>query len=158
MPCNRIDSESLPCHTGSGYPPPFDAPCRERERQRLGDAAGLTQFGVNRLRLPPGAWSCQRHWQTHEDEFVFVLAGEVVLVGDAGEEVLRAGDCAGFRAGDANGHHLQNRSDREAMVLEVGSRQPGIDAVDYPDIDLICVADRSGGGYRHRDGSPYPQK
>lgn len=157
MPGKRIDSESLPRHTGSGYPPPFDAPCRERERQRLGDAAGLTQFGVNRLRLPPGAWSSQRHWHTHEDEFVYVLAGEVVLVGDTGEEILRAGDCAGFRAGDADGHHLQNRSDRDAVVLEVGSRQPDLDTTHYPDIDLAYLPDRSHGGYCHRDGSPYPQ-
>src|SRR6185437_9803621 len=93
----RIDLKSLPVVTGSGYPPPFDAPCAARARQRLGDAAALTDFGVNLLRLSPGVWSSQRHWHTAEDEFVYVVAGEVVLVTDAGEEVLRAGDCAGFK-------------------------------------------------------------
>ena len=107
---------------GTLYPPPFDEPCRARERTRLGDAAGLTQFGVNLLRLPPGAWSSQRHWHTGEDEFIYIVSGEVVLVTDAGEEVLRAGDCAGFKANDGDGHHLQNRSGQDAVVLEIGSR------------------------------------
>ncbi len=93
----RIDPSDLPLHVGTYYPPPYDEPCRARERRRLGDAAGLTQFGVNLLRLSPGTWSSQRHWHLKQDEFVYVLAGEVVLVTDAGEEVLKAGDCAGFR-------------------------------------------------------------
>ena len=118
-----------------------------------GAAAGLTQFGVNLLRLPPGAWSSQRHWHSAEDEFVYVLEGEVVLVTDDGEEVLRAGDCVGFPAGDANAHHLQNRGAAEVVLLEVGSRRPDSDAVDYPDIDLkLDAGDR---GYRHRDGTRY---
>jgi uncharacterized cupin superfamily protein len=149
----KIDPASLPVRTGSGYPPPYDAPCAGRERTRLGDAAGLTQFGVNRVRLPSGSWSSQRHWHSAEDEFVYVLEGEVVLVTDAGEEVLRAGDSCGFRAGDRNGHHLQNRSQADAVLLDVGSRFPDRDAVDYPDIDLALAAgDRA---YRHRDGTPY---
>ncbi len=149
----KIEPDSLPVHRGSGYPAPFDEACRERRRQRLGDAAGLSQFGVNLLRLPPGAWSSQRHWHSAEDEFVYVLEGEVVLVTDDGEETLRAGDCAGFPAGDANGHHLQNRGACEAVLLEVGSRRPDSDAVDYPDIDLkLDPGDR---GYRHRDGTRY---
>src|SRR5215831_7101180 len=104
----RIDVASLAPIVGTLYPPPFDEPCRARTRTKLGDAAGLTQFGVNLLRLPPGAWSSQRHWHTAEDEFVYVLSGEVVLVTDWGEEVLRPGDAVGFRAGDQNGHCLQN--------------------------------------------------
>ena len=149
----RIDWTMLPMREGSAYPPPFSAACAERQRWRLGEAAALTQFGVNRLRLPPGAWSSQRHWHSAEDEFVCVLAGEVVLVTDAGEEVLRAGDCAGFAAGVPNGHHLQNRGTEDAILLEVGSRRPDADAVDYPDIDLVLAAgDRA---YRHRDGTPY---
>ncbi len=88
----RIDLSRVPVTTGSDYPPPFDAPCAARSRQALGDAAGLTDFGVNRMRLPPGAWSSQRHWHSLEDEFVFVLEGEVVLVTDAGEELLRTGE------------------------------------------------------------------
>ena len=102
---------------GSDYPPPFDAPCRDSERKRLGDAAGLSQFGVNLLRLPPGTWSSQRHWQIASDEFVYVVSGEVVLITDAGEETLGAGDAAGFKAGTPDGHHLQNRSTSEALVL-----------------------------------------
>src|SRR5215469_623833 len=118
----RIDVTSTAILTGTSYPSPFDEPCRGRARQRLGDAAGLMQFGVNLLRLPPGAWSSQRHWHTDEDEFVYVLSGEVVLVTDSGEEILRAGDAAGFKAGDPNGHCLQNRLNTEVQVLEIGTR------------------------------------
>ena len=99
----RIDITALKPVIGTTYPPPFDEPCLARERRRFGDAAGLTQYGVNLLRLPPGAWSSQRHWHAKEDEFVYVLSGEVVLVSDAGDEVLRAGDCAGFKAGGPMG-------------------------------------------------------
>lgn len=147
----KIDLDEAPTRTGTAYPPPYDEPCRQRTRVRLGAAAGLTQFGVNLLRLPPGTWSSQRHWHTREDEFVYVVSGEVVLVTDAGETVLRAGDCAGFPHGVANGHHLQNRSEREAVVLEVGTDDPR-DAAEYPDIDLRYAP----GGYVHRDGTPYP--
>ena len=107
----RIDPKTLPETVGTLYPSPFDKPCRARGRRKLGDAAGLTQFGVNLLRLPPGAWSSQRHWHTKQDEFVYVLSGEVVLVTDERRGMLMAGDCAGFKAGDPNGHHLQNRGD-----------------------------------------------
>jgi uncharacterized cupin superfamily protein len=149
----KIDVAKAPVRFGTGYPPPFDAPCRERKRWRLGDAAGLTQFGVNLLRLPPGGWSSQRHWHSAEDEFVYVLEGEGVLVTDAGEQVLRPGDCAGFPAGAADGHHIQNRSDRELVLLEVGARRPAEDACDYPDIDMVAPAGRDG--YFHRDGAAY---
>jgi len=149
----RIDLNNVPAVIGSGYPAPFDAPCAARARQRLGDAAELTDFGVNRLRLPPGAWSSQRHWHSAEDEFVYVLDGEVVLVTDAGEEILRAGDCAGFKAGVTDGHHLQNRSTRDAVVLEVGSRKTAEDEGDYPDIDLRFLKGRKG--YAHKDGTPF---
>lgn len=153
----RIDPDTLPRSTGTNYPPPFDAPCQRRERIRLGDAAGLSQFGVNQLRLAPGTWSSQRHWHSHEDEFVYVLQGEVVLVTEQGEEVLRAGDCTGFGAGVADGHHLQNRSQADAVLLEVGSRNPGQDAVDYPDIDLRCGPRTLAGCYTKKDGTPYPE-
>jgi uncharacterized cupin superfamily protein len=150
----RIDVESLQAIVGTLYPAPFDEPCRARERTRLGDAAGLTQFGVNLLRLPPGAWSSQRHWHTGEDEFVYVLAGEVVLVTDAGEEVLRAGDAAGFPANDLDGHCLQNRSGADATVLEIGTRMKGSVAY-YPDIDMVAPAGGKPAAYTHRDGTPY---
>lgn len=148
----KIDIDKAPTRFGSAYPPPFDEPCRGRQRWKLGDAAGLDQFGVNLIRLGPGVWSSQRHWHVAEDEFVWVLSGEVVLVEDDGETVLRAGDCAGWKAGVANGHCLQNRSDAEAVLLEMGTRSVGVDACDYPDIDMIVGPDDV---YRHRDGTPY---
>jgi uncharacterized cupin superfamily protein len=107
---------------------------------------------VNLLRLAPGVWSSQRHWHAREDEFVFVVSGEVVLVTDAGEQVLRAGECAGFAAGRPVGHHLQNRSDADAVVLEMGSRDPQ-DSVTYPGIDLQLLPGEET--YRHLDGAPY---
>lgn len=152
----RIDVRQVSAVTGSGYPAPFDAPCALRERRRLGDAAGLKDFGVNWLRLPPGAWSSQRHWHSAEDEFVYVLEGEVVLVTEGGEEILRAGDCAGFPAGVTDGHHLQNRSDRDALLLEVGSRRVADDEGDYPDIDLRFL--KGDAGYAHKDGTPYADR
>jgi uncharacterized cupin superfamily protein len=149
----KIDLDAAPTRFGTGYPEPFAAPCVGRKKWRLGDAAGLSQFGVNLLRLPPGQWSAQRHWHHHEDEFVYVLEGEVVLVSDAGEETLTAGDSAGFKAGDADGHCLQNRSQQEAVLLEVGTRHAGGDSVDYPDIDLIL---RPGDQpWRRRNGTSY---
>ena len=149
----KIDLDTAPVRSGTAYPPPYDQPCLARRRLKLGDAAGLTQVGINRLHLPPGVWSSQRHWHAAEDEFVYVLEGEVVLVTDAGEQVMRVGDCAGFRAGDPDGHHLQNRSGREAVLLEVGRRDDG-HPVDYPDIDLQIV--EGAAGYARKDGTPYP--
>ena len=148
----RIDVAALPSIVGTLYPAPYDEPCRRRERKRLGDVAGLTQYGVNLLRLPPGAWSSQRHWHTGGDEFIYVVSGEVTLVTDDGDETLRAGDCAGFKAGDRNGHCLQNRSGADATVLEIGSRIPGESAY-YPGSDLMTI----GGRYLHNDGTPYPK-
>jgi uncharacterized cupin superfamily protein len=149
----KIDMDAAPTGHGSDYPSPYDVLCKARRRWKLGDAAGLTQFGVNLQRLPAGQWSSQRHWHAAEDEFVYILEGEVVLVDDKGEHILRAGDCAGFKAGDANAHHLQNRSDREAVILEMGSRRPVEDAIDYADIDLIIPEGTTE--YHHRDGAPY---
>jgi uncharacterized cupin superfamily protein len=151
----RIDVASLPVVTGTQYPPPFDEPCRARQRTRLGDAAGLTQYGVNLVRLPPGGWSSQRHWHIEQDEFIYVLSGELTLVTDGGAETLRAGDCAGFKAGDGNGHHLQNRSNADATFLEMGTRLPG-DGAHYPDIDMIVPPHSAPATYTHRDGAPYP--
>jgi len=147
----KIDLGAVPVRQGSGYPAPHDAACRARERQRLGDAGGLTQFGVNLLTLPPGAWSSQRHWHSAEDEFVWILEGEVTLITDDGEERLKAGDCAAFKAGEANGHHLANRSGVVARVIEVGGRDER-DRTVYSDIDMVAEPDV----YRRRDGAPYP--
>ena len=149
----KIDIDQATVRVGSGYPSPYDEPCKNRKRWRLGDVAGLTQFGVNLLRLAPGTWSSQRHWHTAEDEFVWVVEGEVVLVTDEGEQVLRAGECAGFAAGIPNGHHLQNRSGKDALLLEVGSRSPALDGCDYPDIDMVI--EPGSDAFQHRDGRSY---
>jgi len=152
----KIDVKAVPENTGSRYPAPYDEPCRGRRWFKLGDAAGLTQFGVNLVRLEPGVWSSQRHWHSHEDEFVYMLKGELVLVTDKGEEVLRAGDCAGFPAGVRDGHCLQNRSNADAEFLVVGSRHED-DHGEYSDIDMVFLAGRNagGGGYRRKDGSSF---
>lgn len=148
----KIEVSAVPMRVGAGYPEPFDEPCAGRTRKRLGDAGGLTAFGVNLTRLPPGKWSSQRHWHSHEDELVYVLAGELVLVDDAGETVLRAGDCAAFPKASGNGHHLQNRSASVAVYLEVGSRHPD-DLTTCSDIDMKS-ANRDG-RFVHKDGTPY---
>ena len=150
----RIDPSLLKPVVGTLYPPPYDQPCRSRERRKLGDAAGLTQFGVNLCRLPPGAWSSQRHWHTEGDELVYVVSGEVVLVTDAGEERLGPGDAAGFKAGDRDGHCLQNRSGTDALVLEIGTRIAADSGV-YSDIDMLAPAGGKPAAYTHRDGTPY---
>jgi uncharacterized cupin superfamily protein len=150
----RISLSACPVSTGSGYPAPYNAPCATRQRYRLGDAAGLTQFGVNRLVLPPGAWSSQRHWHSAEDEFILVLEGEVTLVTDAGAEILRVGDCAGFKAGQSDAHHLQNHTTEPAIILEIGSRHPDTDVTEYPGIDLRWLPET---GCVHLDGTSYDQ-
>jgi len=124
----------------------------DRGKRRLGDACGLTRFGVNLVTLPPGGQSALRHWHTLEDEFVYVLEGELVLVSDGGEQTLRVGDCAGYVGGKTDGHHLINRSGGPARYLEVGNRDEA-DTAYYPDDDLKYSDDRSG--YAHKDGRPY---
>ena len=121
----KIDIANVRIRPGCGYPKPFDEPCATRTRRRLGDAGGLRDFGVNLMTLPAGGWSSQRHWHSHEDEFVFVIDGELTLVEDQGESVLRAGDCATFPKNTGNGHHLINRSSTTAVYLEVGFAQSG---------------------------------
>jgi uncharacterized cupin superfamily protein len=149
----KIDLDTAPKGSGTRYPAPHDEPCKGREWVRLGDAAGLTQFGVNLLRLKPGVWSSQRHWHEKEDEFIHVLEGELVLVTDSGEEILRAGDSAGFKAGVPDGHTLQNRSDKDALVLVIGARDDA-DCGQYSDIDMQFLPGRysGGGGYARKNG------
>jgi len=149
----KIDLTAVPERKGSGYPPPFATFAGARSKQALGNAGGLTDFGVNLTHLPPGAWSSQRHWHSHEDEFVYVLSGELVLITDAGEQLLHANECAAFPKGHADGHHLINRSEQMAIYLEIGSRSD-IDTCHYPDIDLHW--DSQAGVYTHKDGSGYP--
>lgn len=152
----KIDPTKAPVVTGTTYPKAHAGPCQGRETLRLSQAAGLTQFGANVLTLKPGVWSSQRHWHSHEDEFVYVLEGEVVMVTDAGEETLRPGDAAGFKAGVQDGHHFQNRSTAPAKLLVVGSRSDE-DHGEYSDIDMTFLPGRysGGGGYRRKDGTPF---
>ena len=140
----------VPMRIGSGYPAPHDAPCKKRGRRRLSDQFGLMQFGANVLELPPGAWSSQRHWHERQDEFVYVPEGDVTLVTNEGETLLRPGMFAGFRAGQPNGHHLVNRSNAVARVLEVGTRTAE-ETAHYSDIDMMY---REGEGYFTGDGRP----
>lgn len=148
----KINNDEVPKIMGSGYPAPFDGPCADRVRRRLGNAGGLRDFGVNLIHLPPGNWSSQRHWHSHEDEFVYVLDGELTLVEDDGETVLRAGDCAAFPKGSGNGHHMINRSDAMAVYLEVGSRSPA-DVITCSDIDMMSA--NADGRFVHKNGEPY---
>lgn len=150
----RIDIDEVPAKTGSIYPAPFKGQAEGRVRKALGDAGGLTQFGVNLTRLPPGAASAQRHWHEAEDELVFVVSGELTLIEEGGETILRAGEAAAFKAGHADGHHLVNRSTEDAVVLEIGTRAPD-ERCQYPDIDLVY--EKRGGTIRftNRAGEPY---
>lgn len=151
----KIDIDAMPLRTGSDYPTPLDERCKLRTSRQLAKGMDLTLVGINLATLPPGQWSSQRHWHGDEDEFVWVVSGEVVLVEDEGETVLRAGDCAAWKAGVENGHHLQNRTDRDAVLLQVGNpSDESRETVDYPDHDLIITP--GGDGYRHRDGTLYP--
>ncbi|MET2830786.1 cupin domain-containing protein [Mesorhizobium shangrilense] len=149
----KLDLSAVPVRKGSGYPAPFDAPCADRTRRRLGDAGGLRDFGVNLMTLPPGGWSSQRHWHSHEDELVYVLEGELTLVEDNSETLLKAGDCATFAKSSGNGHHMINRSSTTALYLEVGSRNPD-DVISCSDIDMMSPS--SDGRFLHKDGTPYP--
>jgi uncharacterized cupin superfamily protein len=148
----KIDLTAVPSVRGTGYPPPFNSACTERLRQRVGNAGGLTDFGVNLMRLPPGFWSSQRHWHSHEDEFVYLLAGELILVEDGGETVLRAGDCAAFPMGSGNGHHMINRSTAMAVYIEIGSRHPE-DVTTCSDIDMM--SSNADGRFVRKDGTSY---
>jgi uncharacterized cupin superfamily protein len=150
-----LDPETAPRREGSGYPAPFRGPVAARSWRTLGDALGLTQFGANLVSVPPGCWSSQRHWHSHEDELVYMLDGELVLVTDAGEQTLGPGMAAGFPAGRPDGHHLVNRSDRPATFLVVGTRATGQDETFYPDIDLEVRVRDGREVYVHRSGEPY---
>jgi uncharacterized cupin superfamily protein len=150
----KIDIASLKIDSSSNYPQPYRQAVAGRQRLRLGNAAGLDQFGVNLTTLKPGAWSSQRHWHEAEDELIYVLEGELVLCEDAGEIVLRPGDAAGWKANSGNGHCLINRSGRDAVFLEIGTRSTH-ERVVYPDIDMRVERDASGSRYLHKSGEPY---
>jgi uncharacterized cupin superfamily protein len=147
----RIDIATVPMKRGSDYPAPFAELVEGRSWRSLGAAAGLTQFGVNLVRIAPGSASSQRHWHENEDEFLLVLEGELVLIEDGGETVLRVGDVAGFKAGVPNGHHLVSRSSRDAVLLVVGTRAP-TDRTHYPDIDLAFEKSAAGRRFTTKAG------
>lgn len=150
-----LDPMTVEPRQGSAYPPVFRPHVAGREKRVLGDALGLSNFGVNLVTLAPGSASALRHWHKEEDEFIFVLDGEVVLVTDSGEQVLKAGHCAGFPKGKADGHQVINRSPKPARYLEVGDRRPG-DSVTYPDDDLRAEKGTDGQWRMlHKDGQPY---
>ena len=150
----KIDIDKIPIDTSTGYPPPFNKAVEGRSRKRLARAGGLTQFGVNVCTLKPGAASSQRHWHEGEDELVYVLEGEVVLREDGGDIVLKPGDAAAWKAGVANGHCLINRSDRDAVFIEVGTRASS-ERAHYSDIDMMVVRDKEGTRYTRKNGEPF---
>lgn len=152
---HAIRAHDLPARTSSLYPEPFRSRVLPREKRALGDAFGLSTFGVNLTVLHPGAESSMRHWHSHEEELIYVLDGEVVLITDAGEQVLGPGMVVGFRAGDPDAHQLVNRSDRPATYLEVGGRDAR-DVATYPDEDLAARQDVNGKWlFLHKDGTSY---
>ena len=148
----KIDLAQVPEANSTGYPAPLSDAVAGRHFRRLGAATGIKDFGVNLMRLEPGAWSSQRHWHSSEDEFAVMLEGELVLITDAGETLMRPGDCAAFPAGLADAHHFINRSASDALFLVVGSDKPA-DTCHYPDVDLHLP--RNDGPFTRKDGTAY---
>ena len=149
-----LDTDAVPVVAGSGYPELFKSRVATRRKQRLGDALGLKHFGVNLTTIPPGGASALRHWHSHEDEFIYIVSGELVLMTNDGEQALTAGMCAGFPAGKPDGHCLVNRTGKDAVYLEVGDRRPE-DAVTYPDDDIAGQATPQGRRFSRKDGTLY---
>lgn len=150
----KLDLASLPVRTGSIYPPPYDALVAGRSSLRLGEAGGLTQFGVNLVTLAPGAMSSLRHWHLAEDEFVMVTEGTFIMVTDAGETEMGPGDCAAFPANTPDGHHFLNRTGRPATFLVIGSKAPR-EVATYSDEDLVVTVEAGRATFTHKDGRPY---
>lgn len=150
----KLDLTNVPVKTGSIYPEPYATMVRGRSSLRLGDAAGLTQFGVNLVTLQPGAMSSLRHWHLAEDEFVMVLSGECVMVQDAGETVMGPGDCAGFPAGSTDGHHFLNRTGAPASFLVIGSKAPR-EVATYSDHDLVVEIEGGKARFTYKDGTDW---
>jgi len=149
-----LDPQSLEPRTGSGYPEPYRSRVLPREKRQLGNALGLVKIGINQTTLPPGKESSMRHWHTHEEEFIYVLSGEVVLRTDAGEQTLTAGMCAGFPLGSSDGHQLVNRSATPAVYLEISNRDAA-DRAFYPDVDLQYNGANAEVMFTRKDGSRF---
>jgi uncharacterized cupin superfamily protein len=149
-----LDPNDVPTQTSTGYPEPYRSRVAGRHRKRLGDAAGLKNFGINLVTLDPRSESSMRHWHEKQDEFIFVLEGEVTLVTNAGRQRLGPGMAAGFAAGSTDAHQLVNETNKPVVYLEVGDRTPE-DRASYPDVDLAA---RMVGGkwiFTRKDGRPY---
>jgi uncharacterized cupin superfamily protein len=154
-PVSIAAADAPPRARQTGYPADMARMVAGRSKHPLGDLFGLTNFGVNFTRLAPGAYSALRHAHEKQDEFIYLLEGEAVLITDAGETILGAGMCAGFKAGTGDAHHLHNRSQADVLFLEVGDRSAG-DAVSYPDNDVVAVFGADGKwSYTRKDGTPY---
>jgi uncharacterized cupin superfamily protein len=151
-----LDPATVPEVRRSSYPEPYRSRMGDRAKRRLGDACRITKFGVNLVTLAPSGQSALRHWHTLEDEFVYILSGEVVLISQEGEQILKAGMCAGYPAGTRDAHHFINRSNAPAQYLEIGNRIDGDNAF-YPDDDLMWVETESGMVAAHKDGTRYEQ-
>ncbi|MBW4631644.1 MAG: cupin domain-containing protein [Iphinoe sp. HA4291-MV1] len=149
-----IDPENVPSRKTSIYPDQFKSLMAGRVKKALGNVAGLKNFGVNLVTLEPGSCSALRHWHTRQDEFIYIIEGEVTLVSNAGAQILKPGMMAGFPAGEADGHQLVNRSNAVVVYLEIGDRSPD-DQVNYPDDDLIAKASPGGWIFTHKDGVLY---
>jgi uncharacterized cupin superfamily protein len=149
----KVDRAKIPFGNNASYPREFAPVIAGREKQKLGDAVGLTQFGVNIARIKAHSKSALRHWHESEDEFIFVLEGELVLHEEDGETVLKPGDAAGWKANGGIGHCLINRGDRDALYLEVGTRSKA-ECVHYPDVDFHMERDGSGRRWSRKDGTP----
>jgi len=147
----KIDIAKIPAQRIASYPNEFAQVIAGREKRRIGDAAGLTQFGVNITRIEAGSASALRHWHEQEDEFIYMLDGELVLQENDGETVLRPGDAAGFKAGSGVAHCLINRTARDALYLEVGTRAKS-ERVHYPDVDFMMERDETGRRFFRKSG------
>lgn len=150
----KLELAAIPQSNTTGYPPPYNREVQGRWYRRLAPAAGLTLLGASHVTLKPEAWSSQRHWHNGEDELVIMLAGEAVLVEDGGETKVRAGDILAWKAGDPNGHHLQNRSGEDCVFVAISGGDRDADWGEYPDIDMVFDAE----GYAHKDGTRYPSE
>ena len=150
----KLDPKSVTPRTATVYPPEFAGAVKGREKRVLGDFFGLTQYGVNLTTLAPGAWSSHRHWHENEDEFIFVVEGEITLIDDSGEHLLKPGMCAGFKAGVANGHHLANKTKSPVTYLEIGTRA-ALEHAHYPDVDMLFAKDGTKTTVTRRNGSPF---
>lgn len=147
----KLDLDAIPQTNATGYPSPFSDPVQGRLYRRLAPASGMEQLRTSHVVLKPGAWSSQRHWHREIDELLIMVAGEAVLIDDAGEQAIGPGDVIAWPAGVENGHHLQNRSDSDCVFVVASAGNYETDSGEYPDIDMVFDPD----GFAHKDGSRY---